>query len=296
MLNTQNYQRKKLLLVNIVCLQALFVIFAGYWCYVAAFGLMTVSLKAVATICLVGGLLLTGAALYLMMEINRLLEKEYELEVNKRILQKNQEMINVLRTQRHDFQNHLQVIMGLVQLGRNEGAVSYIKEVVQSFRETSSPVNIKNIDLAAFFISKQQQAEERGIRLEFDLRSDLAGLPVPAADMSRILGNLVDNAFDAVEELDNPAERLVKVSFREDEEHYTISVLNERPLIPEEIQDKVFQAGFSTKGTRGSGLGLAIVLELTEKHGGAVHLVSNEETGTLFTLRFPKARPLQAVR
>lgn len=284
----RDYHRKKLLLVNIVCLQALFVIFCGCWFYFAAFGLMTVDTQFVATLALIGGLLLSGAALYLMMEINRLLEKEYELEINKRMLQKNQEMIRVLRSHRHDFQNHLQVIMGLVQLGRNEGAVSYIKEVVQSFRESSSPVNIKNIDLAALFISKQQQAEDRGIRLELELRSDLGGLAVPAADISRILGNLVDNAFDAVEELDDPAERLVKVSFQEDEAHFIISVLNERPLIPETIQDKIFQAGFSTKGVRGTGLGLAIVQELTEKHGGSVHLVSNAETGTVFTLKFPK--------
>ncbi|HHW07714.1 MAG TPA: GHKL domain-containing protein [Clostridia bacterium] len=256
---------------------------------------MTVDTQFVATLALIGGLLLSGAALYLMMEINRLIEKEYELEINKRMLQKNQEMIRVLRSHRHDFQNHLQVIMGLVQLGRNEGAVSYIKEVVQSFRESSSPVNIKNIDLAALFISKQQQAEDRGIRLELELRSDLGGLVVPAADISRILGNLVDNAFDAVEELDDPAERLVKVSFQEDEAHFIISVLNERPLIPETIQDKIFQAGFSTKGVRGTGLGLAIVQELTEKHGGSVHLVSNAETGTVFTLKFPKALPLEAV-
>lgn len=288
MLNSKGYGTKRMLLINIVCLQALTVIFTGYWCYLAAFGLATVHLKTLATISLIGGLLLTGAALYLMVEINRLIEKEYELEINKRMLQKNQEMIRVLRSHRHDFQNHLQVIMGLVQLGRNEGAVSYIKEVVQSFRESSSPVNIKNIDLAALFISKQQQAEDRGIRLELELRSDLGGLVVPAADISRILGNLVDNAFDAVEELDDPAERLVKVSFQEDEAHFIISVLNERPLIPETIQDKIFQPGFSTKGVRGTGLGLAIVQELTEKHGGSVHLVSNAETGTVFTLKFPK--------
>lgn len=293
MLKTPKHNRKKLLLLNIVCLQALTVIFTGYWCYLAAYGLVTVHLESVATFSLIGGLLLTVAALYLIVEINRLTQKEYELEISKRTLQKNQEMISVLSSQRHDFQNHLQVIMGLVQLGRNDGAVSYIKEVVQSLRQSSAAVDIKNIDIAALFITKQNQAEERGIRLELEMGSDLGGLAVPAADISRILGNLVDNAFDAVEELDNPKEKVVRVSFREDEFHFIISVLNERPLIPEEIQEKIFRMGFTTKGMRGTGLGLAIVQELTEKHGGSVHLVSKAETGTLFTLRFPKNKLLE---
>lgn len=294
MFKKQKYNRKKLFLINIVCLQAITVVFTGYWCYLAVNGLVSVHLKTVASISFVGGLLLAGAALYLIVEINRLIQKEYELEINKRLLKKNQEMISVLKNHRHDFQNHLQVIMGLVQLGRNDGAVSYIKEVVQSLRQSSTAANIKNIDIAALFVTKQNQAEERGIRLELEMGSDLGGLAVPAADISRIIGNLVDNAFDAVEELDNPREKVVKVSFREDESHFIISVLNDRPLIPEEIQGKIFQAGFSTKGMGGTGLGLAIVQELTEKHGGSVHLVSKADTGTVFTLRFPKNKFLEA--
>jgi sensor histidine kinase regulating citrate/malate metabolism len=121
------------------------------------------------------------------------------------------------------------------------------------------------------------------------MHSDLVGLVIPATDISSILGNLLENAFDAVGTVAETEHRVVSVSFAEDQHHFIISVLNKRPLIPKEIQSKIFQKGFSTKGMSGSGLGLAIVKELTEKHGGSVQLVSDAETGTLFTLRFPKA-------
>lgn len=287
----QTTKNKKIVwLINVVSLQAMLALFNALWNYLAVREMIQVPLNIITVFSLVVGILLTITALGLINEIVRLSRKEQELEINRAVMAKDKELIQVLSTHRHDFQNHLQVIMGLVQLGRNDGAVNYIKEVTKILRqEASTALRIKNLEVAALFSIKKIEAEEKQIQLQLEMHSDLVGLVIPATDISSILGNLLENAFDAVGTVAETEHRVVSVSFAEDQHHFIISVLNKRPLIPKEIQSKIFQKGFSTKGMSGSGLGLAIVKELTEKHGGSVQLVSDAETGTLFTLRFPKA-------
>lgn len=53
------------------------------------------------------------------------------------------ESINLLRIQRHDFINHLQVIHALLQLGRTEKALTYIEELAKNSRLLSSTIDIE---------------------------------------------------------------------------------------------------------------------------------------------------------
>lgn len=281
--------QKNLLLINVILLQTVLVLFVTLWAYFAINGIILVSLQLITAFSLLVAVFLTVAAIGLVNEITRLSQKERELEINKAMMEKDKELISILSTHRHDFQNHLQVIMGLIQLGRNDSAVGYIKEVTKSLRQTSSTtVQIKNLEVAAMFLMKKNEAEERNIQFQLEMKSELVGLSVPATDISRILGNLIENAFDAVSVIPEKEDRVVRVCLNEGAQQFIISVWNKRPLIPKDIQDKIFEKGFSTKGMAGSGLGLAIVKELTEKHGGSVQLVSDTETGTEFTLTFPK--------
>lgn len=289
MKETQDISKKTLLLISIICLQALVVLLNAFWNYMAIHGLIFIPLEVITTISLIAGFLLTMTAIYLIKEIIRLIKSERDLRISQAILAKNQDLIDVLSNHRHDFQNHLQVIMGLVQLGRNDSAVDYIKEVTGTLnQEAIITSRIKNLEVAALFITKKNQAEERNIALQLDLQSDLGGLNIPATHISRILGNLIDNALDAVEGLGEEGDKVVKVGFAEDDQYFIITVLNEKPLIAKEHQNRVFKKGFSTKGVAGNGLGLAIVKELTEEHHGTVSLVSNVDAGTMFTLNFPK--------
>lgn len=287
--STTDKNKKIIWLINVVFLQTMLALFTAFWNYLTLYNIIPVSMQVITVIALSIAIFLTITAVSLINEIVRLSQKERELEINKAMMEKDKELISILSTHRHDFQNHLQVIMGLIQLGRNDSAVGYIKEVTKSLRQTSSTtVQIKNLEVAAMFLMKKNEAEERNIQFQLEMKSELVGLSVPATDISRILGNLIENAFDAVSVIPEKEDRVVRVCLNEGAQQFIISVWNKRPLIPKDIQDKIFEKGFSTKGMAGSGLGLAIVKELTEKHGGSVQLVSDTETGTEFTLTFPK--------
>lgn len=282
--------RKIWVLFGIVSLQILVVLLSGYLSYIFINGKKGLSPATTLLMFIIVGGGCGVAGIYLIYEINRLAKIERELNVNQVLLEKSQDLISVLSNHRHDFRNHLQVILGLIQLDRTNGAVDYIKEVTMQLGEQSSTAHkIKNLEIAALLFTKKAQADEKEIGMHFEPDSDLTDLAVPPTDLTRILGNLIDNAFDAVIKVTDEELRAVWIRFLETEDKYVITVLNKLPLISPEIQQQVFQKGFTTKGLAGNGLGLAIVKGLTEKHGGQISLKSEEGTGTLFTLVFPKS-------
>lgn len=187
---------------------------------------------------------------------------------------------DVLRANRHDFSNHLQVIVGFMQLGKTDMAFEYVNEITGKMETQSSVSNMKNLGVAALLLKKQGLAEELGIKFKTKINIDFQDLAVNPSDMARIIGNLIDNAFAAVRT--NLADPEITVSLDNE-----ISVTNTGPEIPVEIQSKIFEKGFTTKGSSGSGLGLFIVRELVENYKGTVTLMSSQETGTIFTVRFP---------
>ncbi|GAB4263752.1 sensor histidine kinase [Thermincola ferriacetica] len=200
------------------------------------------------------------------------------------------EIIEILRLYRHDFLNHLQVITGFIQLNRPDNALNYINEVVDALKKQSLISNMEHPEVASLLFKKMYYAEREGIRFTVEPGSNLRGLDIPASVISGIIGNLVDNALYAARNLPPGEDRTVEIAFGEDNRCFFIEVWYKRPVIPPELQEKVFRKNFTTKGSEGTGFGLFIVKELAEAHGGTVELTSNEEEGTVFTFTFPKAK------
>ncbi len=100
--------------------------------------------------------------------------------------------------------------------------------------------------------------------------------------LRRVLINLVKNALEAI----TTGETVTLSSFV-DNDSVCFTVHN-AVFIPEEIQRQIFTRSFSTKGS-GRGLGTYSIKLITEKYlHGNVSFVSTTETGTVFTLRYPK--------
>ena len=109
-----------------------------------------------------------------------------------------------------------------------------------------------------------------GIHAQVAITSAWRDLPVPGWEMCRVLGNLIDNAADATRQVEN---REIGILLGEDEQGYRFAVENTGPDVPAELRERIFEAGFSTKG-EGHGMGLAIVREILEQYGGRLELES----------------------
>jgi sensor histidine kinase regulating citrate/malate metabolism len=212
-------------------------------------------------------------------EVNRIAE---ELTGVKKI-------VSALRARTHEFQNKLHVISGLIQLGSYEEARQYITSISnkeQSFLNFLSE-HINNTTISALLVGKASEAEEKQINFIINQDSDLYYLPdfLDENAMVVILGNLIDNAFDAVAGL-LPERRRVEIKIQQDNKNIIIQVKDWGKGIEAAIRDKIFLEGFSTKGKPGRGLGLVNVKKRVETYRGNIEIQSNEN-GTIFTVFIP---------
>ncbi|MFZ3171772.1 MAG: ATP-binding protein [Carboxydocellales bacterium] len=234
------------------------------------------------------GVILAILAILGIKDIVRFSQYENDWNVTKAHLQGNQELLETLRAHRHDFINHLQVISGLIQLNKPQKAQDYLTQVVNELNNKKRISFVGRPEIDALLLKKLAQAQEMLIPFEVIAESEFKGLDILGYDIARILGNLIQNAFDA--SLPLPEEkRQIRVILREGPDQWEIVVYNQEPIISREQQARVFEKGYTTKGMSGNGLGLDIVKTLVAKHRGHVMLVSAEGQGTTFTVLLPKA-------
>ena len=190
-----------------------------------------------------------------------------------------------LRAQRHDFKNHLQVVFGLIELREYQEAQEYIERVYGDVELVGRSLKTAIPAVNALFAAKMADCEEKGIQMDVQIHSPWQGMPIAGWEMCRILGNLIDNAMDAILSGKSP-QKILTVEIGERLQDFTFRVENTGPEIPEDLRERIFERGFTTKSS-GRGLGLSIVREILRENGGDIRLFSDEK-GTRFEGRIPK--------
>lgn len=193
-----------------------------------------------------------------------------------------------LRKQRHDFMNHLQVVFSLLELNEFGEAMKYVESVYGDIKKTGSVLKTAIPAVNALIAAKRQDCEERGIALEIRIGSGWKELPVPGWEMCRVLGNLIDNARDALSETSDDRPKRIALEIDETAGSYTFRVGNNGPVIPPSLQRSIFQMGFTTKSD-GHGSGLSIVRDILTQYGGEIG-VESSPAETVFCGSIPKRR------
>jgi two-component system, CitB family, sensor kinase len=196
-------------------------------------------------------------------------------------------LADALRAQAHESANELHTVVGLVELGRHDDAIAF---ATRRMRVTQDEVDliqqrVGDPALAALLLAKAAACRERGVHLALDDDSDLPAAALPSEDLVTIVGNLIDNALDAL------AGRLggrIEVRLASDGERVLIQVRDDGPGIPAAALDHVFEAGWSTKpgtATGRRGLGLALVNTAAVRLGG--HVRAANDVGAVLTVDIP---------
>ncbi|MDT3701352.1 MAG: Spo0B domain-containing protein [Thermincola sp.] len=84
-----------------------------------------------------------------------------------------QDLLDILRLQRHDFMNHLQVISGLLQLKQPERALAYINETAEKLKKASVISRISMAEIAMAIIRADLAAHKLGLSLKCSISSNL---------------------------------------------------------------------------------------------------------------------------
>jgi GAF domain-containing protein len=193
-----------------------------------------------------------------------------------------QRLVRALREQTHEHANRLHAVSGLLALDEIEEAKEFL-DVLESTHAAirdALDARIQVPTIAGLVLAETVVAAQRGITLEIDEASRLRGLPATLSDTQAvtIVGNLLDNAFDAVANM-APERRQVRLRIDDDGGRTAIEVTDSGEGLPAG-ELALFDHGVSTK-TGHEGLGLALVHEAVTAAMGTIEARRRTE-GTTF--------------
>lgn len=193
-----------------------------------------------------------------------------------------------LRAQTHEYANKLYLLSGLLQLERYQDALEFIqKESITHQQQNHILFNqIHDANVQAILLGKLGKASEKKIILEIDADSYVDPLPshIEVADIVTIIGNLIDNAFDAVA---YQKKKKVAFSITGIGKDIIIEVTDKGKGISDDLLESLFTKGYSSKGEN-RGYGLFNVKRIVDLLGGTIEVSNERSGGTIFTVYLPK--------
>jgi two-component system, LytTR family, sensor histidine kinase AgrC len=195
-------------------------------------------------------------------------------------------LVTSVRSDRHDLNNHLTVVAGLIKIDNFTGAANYINEIIGEVKVTNQALTIRNAVLASILFSKMELYQKQKVPFVTKIISEDITKKISSTDLIRLISNLLDNAYEATVELPKDTQKVV-FEMSEDNLYYTIIVKNTSTL--EQLDYQLFEHGYTTKSSEAieRGFGLAIIQEVTQKYKGTMS-IKKEDSLMVFHLSFPK--------
>ena len=251
-------------------------------------------------------------------ELNKNLEKRVKEEVEKNIAQEKilflqhkqaqmGEMLSMIAHQWRQPLNTLSTTCAYIDLltdqeeinreeikaatEKAEKNILNMSQIIDDFIEFAKPNHTKNIFnvkeaiLNALEIAKAQLIK-KGIKVHTKLHS--CGVYGNKSLLEQTVLNLIINARDAYEKK-NSSERHIYIRNYLKDNYCTIEVEDEAGGIPKEIQDRIFEPYFTSKGPVGTGLGLYMSKLIIEKEFNGKIEFENTEKGAKFMIEIKVA-------
>lgn len=208
----------------------------------------------------------------------------------------------------HDFNNSLAAILGRAQLLRrqlNDPALVRNLDIIQTAAEDAAatvrriqtfarksavkefePVDVTSLLNDAVEITRtrwQNEARIRGLEYEVKLNAEKEQYTYgSASELREVFVNMIVNAVDAM-----PRGGRLLITCRRLDDRLQLHFSDNGMGMPEDVQQKIFEPFFSTKGAHGTGLGLSVSYSIIERHSGSISVVSEPGRGTNFTIDLP---------
>ncbi|GAB1470193.1 response regulator [Chloroflexota bacterium] len=193
--------------------------------------------------------------------------------------------------------------MSVMQPNRLQALVS-VESLLEDLEIAENSANII-LEIKEGLIGPARQRHDESVSLSRMIENTLENMGLPhgavsldwASDMPRafvderqveqVFNNLIKNAWEAMSHA-GVIEPHIHVSGWRDGDFVRVSVRDNGPGIPKEIQEKIWVSFFTTKGGKGgTGLGLSAVMQIVNQHGGRIWLESEDGRGATFFVRLP---------
>jgi len=234
--------------------------------------------------------ILSIIALLYLRERGKMININNKYKVQKYQISNMEEIISIIRQEKHDYANHINIIQALCCLNK-PNTVDRIKEYVSSLSDIIH-LSFRYLDTGNDYIDgllsiKSNYAMKNSIDFKVQIDESFSVLKIREDELISIISNIVDNAFEAFRlESCTENKEIYVITFLEDGE-FCIEISDNGEVIPEEIIKKIFDRGFSTKTKKKAehGYGLFITKQLVEHNNGRISVESALEK-TKFLVKF----------
>jgi two-component system sensor histidine kinase AgrC len=196
---------------------------------------------------------------------------ELEHQYNQKYMQSLETSLHRLRAFRHDISNILSQIHGMIAMDDKENLLKFMEDISgeYAFVRSTGVMNerLRGIpEVYSILLAKMTEAEYRNARISVDVQGTLEYKPIlSTADLSRVIGVLLDNAIEAVSQAATSREIAFIIWFGD---AFSIEVLN--PVWDCVDIAKIREDGYTTKPGH-SGFGLYEIDRIIEKYGKRGH-------------------------
>lgn len=192
-----------------------------------------------------------------------LVEQDYRNEM--------QAFMSVIRSQRHDYNFHVQALAGLFRKGNMDECRTYLDNLVRDSTELNTYLPIKDPAIAALVFSFRTMALEQGIQLHMDIQNDLSNVVTSVYETNKVIGNLLQNAIDEVRTHKDKSFGIHLYILKRGED-CIIHVANKVRLRenPARFLQDIYKPGHSTKDGH-EGIGLSSIQNLLSRYRGVVY-------------------------
>jgi len=224
-------------------------------------------------------------------------------EAERRLREKNEQLVLLNRLVRHDIRNDMGVALGWLnvavedaapevreRLERVEDAAEHAVELTHSVRdlmnviEGDEPAETEPVELRPVLESQVERARESDEHATVEVAAPLPDVTVRAnAMLSSVFDNLLTNAVRHSDR-ESPT---VTVEADDRGETVRVAVADDGPGVPDDRKEEIFARGEQGIESSGSGLGLYLVATLVDAYGGDVWVEDREPTGALFYVELP---------
>lgn len=196
----------------------------------------------------------------------------YKTKQSEKILniwqKESRDYMNVIRSQRHDFNFHLHAIVGLIENEEFLECQDYVAKMVNEASSINDIMPVHDAVIGSMLYNMREVARRKNSDIEYDITYDMKDILCNAFECNKIIGNLIQNAIDAMstkEELSYG----VKVSIFKRRGNTVIIVAN----LYQGDKSKIlhaFDLGYSTKKHH-EGIGLSMIARTVEKYEGRIY-------------------------
>ncbi|SCH86247.1 Sensor protein CitS [uncultured Clostridium sp.] len=215
-------------------------------------------------------------SIYILNILSKEMEEKFilKMELDREIHNKEIEsMYSEVIGWRHDIKNHINMILGLLEISSKKEVVSYIREIDTRIDRLDPKIYTENVAINSILISKVKLAKEKEIKIDLDIKIN-SNISITNLDMCTILGNLLDNSIEACDIIEG--DKFIDLKIVSEDKGLIIKISNSTNGYVNEVNGKFV----TIKDKRINGIGIIQIDRTVKKYNG---YINRKHEGSIFT-------------